>query len=339
MSVVDDIRSRLSDINLVSFSGGKDSTVVLQLVIEAIKGNADKKLYIVNSDTLMEIPYFQSYVDQKKALIAEFLRENRLNGEIITVRPKTKDSFWVSVLGKGYPAAHMGFRWCTGKLKIDPITRFTRQVIKNRTYTVFVGVRRAESALRARIYKHKDYKPNHYAPILDWTSHDVWEYLMTEPCPWGDHADLINVYKYSSDECVYGEAQGVCVGNARYGCWPCPLQKATQLEMVGYHTKEQDRYIKLKDFKQLLVGCANTKSYRSIIRRNGTSGTGPFLVDVRRMLFNALKETENVTGFSLITSEEEILIRDHWATDRNVHNVPDPAQPMLWPFDLTKMNA
>ena len=60
------------------------------------------------------------------------------------------------------------------------------------------------------------YKPGHYAPILDWSSADVWEFLLTESCPWGDHSELVEVYRYSSDECVYGEKQGVCIGNARY---------------------------------------------------------------------------------------------------------------------------
>lgn len=330
MNVIDEIKIRLQEINLVSFSGGKDSTVVLQHVLAAIEGETGKKMLIVNSDTLMEIPFFQSYVERTKCRLTDYIKKSGINAEVVTVHPKAKDSFWVSVLGKGYPAAHMGFRWCTGKLKIDPISKFTRQAVNGHTYSVFVGVRSAESALRAKIYKKKDYKPNHYAPILDWTAHDVWEYLMTETCPWGDHRELINVYKYSSDECVYGEAQGVCVGNARYGCWPCPLQKVTQLNMIGYHTKDEERYQKLKEFKQLLVGCANTKSYRSRIRRNGEKGTGPFLVEIRQMLFQKLKEIETATGWRLITDEEESFIRQHWSIDRDVHNKADRTEPMLW---------
>lgn len=329
MTLTDDIRSRLSDINLVSFSGGKDSTVVLQHVLSAI-GNSGKKLYIVTADTLMEIPYFQSYVERIKGNIRDYISAADINAEVITVTPKIQDSFWVSVLGKGYPAAHMGFRWCTGKLKIDPISNFTRSVTAGKQFTVFVGVRAAESELRARIYKQKDYKPHHYAPILDWSAHDVWEYLLTEPCPWGDHTELLNVYKYSSDECVYGEKQGVCVGNARYGCWACPLQNVNQLNMIGYHTHD-DRYRKLREFKERLVSCANQKAYRSKIRRNGEDGLGPFLVEVRKKLFRRLKETEHETGWRLITPEEESHIRRHWHTDQNIHNVPpDSKQLTLW---------
>jgi len=333
MSVVEEIRNRLKDINLVSYSGGKDSTVVLQNVLSAI-GDSNKKLFIVTADTLMEIPYFQAYVERSKNRIRDFITSKGINAEVITVTPDIKDSFWVSVLGKGYPAAHMGFRWCTGKLKIDPITNFTRSATRNHEFTVFVGVRSAESALRAKIYKKKDYKPHHYAPILDWGAHDVWEYLMTEQCPWGGgHKELIDVYKYSSDECVYGEAQGVCIGNARYGCWACPLQRVAQLEMIGFHTNDQDRYRLLKEYKRLLISAANAKNFRSQIRRNGKKGAGPFLVEVRKTLLGRLKEVEADTGWKLITPEEEVCIQEHWDIDQDIHNVPDSSEPMFWAFD------
>jgi DNA sulfur modification protein DndC len=336
--LIEEIRSQLKDINIVSYSGGKDSSVVLQNVILAL-ANSKKKLYIITSDTLMEIPYFQDYLNRAKGRINTFINLNGLNAELITVRPEIKNSFWVSVLGMGYPAAHMGFRWCTGKLKIDPISNFVRRITADKEFTVFVGVRRAESNLRARIYKVKNYKANHYAPILDWTSHDVWDYLMTEPCPWGDHSELINVYKYSSDECVYGEKAGVCVGNARYGCWACPLQKSTQLDMVGYHTNDTRRYEALKFFKDLLVATANNKAYRSRIRRNLSIGCGPFLVPVRQKLYYRLLETEAITGWDLITPNEISLIKKHWKTDAALHNIPDPTQPMLWGLDNPEVPA
>lgn len=332
--VIEAIQSHLRDINIVSFSGGKDSSAVLQNVFAAI-GNSGKKLYIITSDTRMEIPYFQEYLDRTKEKIGAFIRKVGFNAELITVYPDLKNSFWVSVLGMGYPAAHMGFRWCTGKLKIDPIKHFVQKVTAGRDFMVFVGVRSAESLLRAKIYKQKDYKPNHYAPILDWSAHDVWEFLLTEPCPWGDHSELIQVYKYSSDECVYGEKQGVCVGNARYGCWACPLQKSTQLEMIGVHTNDRKRYQALKEFKEILVATANNTAYRSRIRRNGAEGAGPFLVLIRRMLYARLKETEQLTGWQLITREEESLIRQHWEIDANIHDIPDPTQPMLWKASST----
>lgn len=325
---IEAIRSRLAEVNIVSYSGGKDSSVVLQLVLAAVAGT-DKRLHIVTADTRMEIPYYQQYVDRVRARIQAYIDNSAINAELVTVSPEPKYSFWASVLGKGYPAAHMGFRWCTGKIKIEPITRFTGEATKGKSSMVFVGVRAAESALRARIYTQHDYKPGHYAPILHWQAADVWEFLLTEPCPWGDHSELVEVYRYSSDECVYGEKQGVCVGNARYGCWACPLQKSTQLDLIAMNTKD-DRYRELKRYKEILCGMANQHAYRSHIRRNGTEGAGPFLVEIRRRLYADLKEVEARTGWVLISPEEEAYIFADWAKDETVHDQPCDTQPMLW---------
>ena len=325
---IDQIHKRLADVNLVSFSGGKDSSTVLQLVLAAMTGTG-KRLYIVTADTRMEIPYFQAYVERVKERIITYISAGQLNAEVVTVMPPAHDSFWAAVLGKGYPAAHMGFRWCTGKLKIDPITRFTKTVTTGVSSMVFVGVRRAESELRARIYQQQDYKPGHFAPILHWQAADVWEYLLTEPCPWGDHSELVEVYRYSSDECVYGEKQGVCVGNARYGCWACPLQKSTQLDMIAMHTGD-DRYRELKHYKEVLAGMANQHAFRSCFRRNGEEGAGPFLVDIRRRLYDDLKALERSTGWKLITPEEETCIMADWERDESKHDKPCDDRPRLW---------
>jgi len=327
--LIAEIRPLLKEINIVSFSGGKDSSVVLQSVLAAIAGTS-KKLFIMTADTLMEIPYFQEYLNRTKSAIKTYIQAAKINAELITVYPDPRHTFWVSILGMGYPAAHMGFRWCTKKLKIAPISNFIEIITFQKEYTCFIGVRRAESALRARIYQRKDFKPNYYAPILNWTAYDVWGFLMTEPCPWGDHSELIKVYKYSSDECVYGEKQGVCVGNARYGCWACPLQKSSQLDLIGFHTGEVKRYQALKDFKNILVNTANNTAYRSRIRRNGKEGPGPFLVSIRQKLYAKLKRLEIETGWHLITKEEENLIFNHWEIDRNIHHVAHKFQPMLF---------
>jgi DNA sulfur modification protein DndC len=326
---INDIRAQLKPINIVSFSSGKDSTTMLQLVLRAMAGTGSR-LVIVTSDTMMEIPFYQEYVDGVRNRILDFIDREKLNAMSVIVRPEAKDSFWVSVLGKGYPAAHMAFRWCTGVLKIDPITRFTNKLTAGQNYMVFVGVRRAESELRARIYEKKNYKPHHFAPILDWSTEDVWTYLLTEPCPWGSHDELVRVYRYSSDECVYGEKQAVCIGNARYGCWACPLQKSTQLKMIGQHLGDQ-RYNLLREFKEILVNMANNTANRSRIRRNGNDGAGPFLVEVRKQLFYLLKDLELKTGWELIKHEEEALIFEYWKAEKDIHNTPCDDQPMLWP--------
>lgn len=199
-------------------------------------------------------------------------------------------------------------------------------------YMTFIGVRRAESALREKIYTSKQVDEHRYAPILDWSTEDVWTYLLTEPCPWGNHQELVKAYRYSSDECVYGARHGVCIGNARYGCWICPLQKEAQLNMLAYHTRD-NRYLALKQYKEVYCSMSNNTAYRSSIRRNGEEGAGPFLVSVRKDLYRELKKLEEATGWQLITTEEELQIFRHWELDKDIHNVACEDWPLLFPYE------
>ncbi|MBF0488831.1 MAG: phosphoadenosine phosphosulfate reductase family protein [Nitrospirae bacterium] len=318
MIEIDEIKQQLRDVNVVSFSGGKDSTAVLQLVLSAIE-NTGKKLYILTADTFMEIPFYQSYVLDIKHRLNDYIRNKGLNAEIITVYPSYDRTFWVRTLGYGYPMPHMTFRWCTGAVKVDPIMSAVKNMPGAMT---FVGVRQVESKERASRYKVKNYQLNHFAPILYWSNSDVWEYLLTEPCPWGEnHRELVQVYRYASDECVYGLKQNVCIGNARYGCWICPLQKSIQLDLIAYHTKD-DRYLDLKKYKDAYIGYSTHYKYRSNIRRNMENGAGPFLVETRRELFEKLKELERQTGWQLITPAEEQQIFDLWVSEKDLHNIP-----------------
>jgi len=99
--------------------------------------------------------------------------------------------------------------------------------------------------------------------------------------------------------------------------------------MIGYHTKD-DRYQLLREYKETLVGMANKRALRSIIRRNLSTGAGPFLVEIRKRLFTDLMEIERKTGWKLITEEEVAHIKRHWLEDEEIHNTGDRRRPMLW---------
>src|SRR5258708_25738979 len=62
----------------------------------------------------------------------------------------TEDSFWVNLIGKGYPAPRHKFRWCTERLKIKPSNRYIMSVVKSSGEAILVlGTRKAESSSRA----------------------------------------------------------------------------------------------------------------------------------------------------------------------------------------------
>ena len=114
--------------------------------------------------------------------------------------PEIEDSFWVNLIGKGYPAPRQKFRWCTERLKIHPSNKFIREVVAQNGEAILVlGTRKAESQRRAAtMAKHEARRvrdrlspnaslPNSlvYTPIEDWSNDDVWLYLMQVKNPWG----------------------------------------------------------------------------------------------------------------------------------------------------------
>jgi len=231
---------------VVGYSGGKDSTATLQLVWNAIlKLPVDKRnkdIHVISTDTLVESPVMSLWVilshDKLKAQAAKEqmpIVPHRLS-------PQTKDTFWVNLIGKGYPAPRITMRWCTSRLKIQPSNKFITDVVaKHGEAIVVLGTRKAESANRANnmiFYENKrirdDLSPNAslpnslvFTPIEDWSDDNVWTYLMQYQNPWDfSNKELLTMYRgaTSDNDCplVVDTSTPSC-GNSRFGCWVCTL--------------------------------------------------------------------------------------------------------------------
>ena len=141
---------------IIGFSGGKDSTVLLTLVWLALKKIKEsvpvpfqlrRPVYVVCNDTLVENPIISDYVDEVLEKIKEAARDQDLPIIVEKTIPRLEDSFWVNVIGKGYPVPNTAFRWCTDKMKIKPTARFiTEQVDECGEAIILIGTRKAESA-------------------------------------------------------------------------------------------------------------------------------------------------------------------------------------------------
>ena len=152
---------------IIGFSGGKDSTVLLTLVWLALKKIKEdilvpfqlrRPVYVVCNDTLVENPIISFYVDDVLSQIEKQARKEDLPIFVRKTIPKLEDSFWVNVIGKGYPVPNTAFRWCTEKMKIKPTARFiTEQVDECGEAIILIGTRKSESATRARSIKNTKY--------------------------------------------------------------------------------------------------------------------------------------------------------------------------------------
>jgi len=276
---------------IIGFSGGKDSTCILSLIFSAIQQlpttERHKPIYVVSSDTLVETPVVIDLIDHTLELINNQAKQHDLPISAHKVIPNTEKTFWTSLLGRGYPAPTKSFRWCTERMKIDPVSRF----IKNKAdqfgeVIVVLGSRSQESSSRAQtIQSHKikgsnfskhDSLPNAYTymPIVDWSADDVWQYLMSAPCPWtGDNQLLFELYKGSNQgECplVIDKSTPSC-GNSRFGCWTCTV--VTEDKALHGLIESGDTWMQpLLDFRNMLYKTTDPDSksiYRNYKRRTG----------------------------------------------------------------------
>ena len=228
---------------ILGFSGGKDSTCMVQLVWDALSElppeKLSKKLFVISSDTLVESPAVVSQITGTLEMMEEAAKKSRLPVSTNLVRPVLQDTFWVCLLGKGFPAPTSQFRWCTERLKIRNADRFIKEKASEHGEAVVVlGTRKDESTSRqqlmnmyeiegSRLSRHSKFPQTYvYTPLRDFTEKDVWKYLLARPSPWGSsNRDLAAMYRNAGgSECplVVDTSTPSC-GNSRFGCWTCTV--------------------------------------------------------------------------------------------------------------------
>ena len=231
---------------IIGYSGGKDSTATLQLVWNAIAslplGKRKKVIHVISTDTLVENPIVARWVAKSLDTMRDAAASAEMPIQTHRLAPELANSFWVNLIGRGYPAPRHKFRWCTERLKIRPSNAFITNVVKASGEAILVlGIRKAESSRRAaNMKKHEARRvrdrlsPNAslpgslvYSPIEDWTNDDVWFFLMQSNNPWGySNRELLGMYAGASadGECplVVDSSTPSC-GDSRFGCWVCTL--------------------------------------------------------------------------------------------------------------------
>ncbi|MBE9115413.1 DNA phosphorothioation system sulfurtransferase DndC [Lusitaniella coriacea LEGE 07157] len=278
---------------VIGYSGGKDSTAVLQLVWNAIAelppNQRTKKIDVITTDTLVENPIVSAWVRSSLKQIEKAAREQEMPIIPHLLQPEYTETFWVGLIGKGYPPPRGKFRWCTERLKINPSNRFIRNVIRNHGETVLVlGTRKAESSKRAYRMKQLETQrvrdrlspnmnlPNSlvYTPIEDWRNDEVWLYLNQWQNPWGcSNKDLFTMYRGAStdNECplVVDTSTPTC-GNSRFGCWVCTLvSQDKSLTAMIQNDEQKDWLYPLLNLRADL-DVEDSRDRRDFRRRNGS---------------------------------------------------------------------
>lgn len=332
---------------IIGFSGGKDSTVMLQLVWEALTqikdfhGVVARDIYVVCNDTMVENPVITEYVYRVLDKISEAARDQNLPIQVIKTIPRLEDSFWVNLIGKGYPAPNNAFRWCTERLKIKPTSRFIlEQLDEFGEAIILIGTRSSESASRAksmkkhaikgkRLTKHPTQANTYmYAPIRHLMLEQVWYIINTMPSPWGaSNEELFQIYSDASAddyECptVVTDKEHKSCGQSRFGCWVCTVVK--QDKSMSALIDNGLTWLKpLLTLRNELAEERNIIENRMPQRRNGTdaiNGMGPYYPKYRASVLERLLKTQREVQkekphVELITNQELIAIQTIWYRD------------------------
>lgn len=252
---------------IVGYSGGKDSTTVLQLVWDAVASIPEnartKKIYVISTDTLVENPIVSKWVELSLKKINSKSIALKMGIQAHQLVPKMQDRFWVNLIGKGYPAPRPKFRWCTSRLKINASTDFIRHVATERGEAIlFLGTRSVESNARAKVMakhsgstrellsRNSDARLDRvwiYPPIGDWSNDEVWEFLVENENPWGhSNLELFNLYKGATPdaECplVVDSSTPSC-GDSRFGCFVCTMVEKDKSMMAMIQNDDDKKWM------------------------------------------------------------------------------------------------
>lgn len=346
---------------IIGYSGGKDSSATLQLTWIALEGlppeKRKKPVYVVSTDTLVENPVVASWVTLSLQRMREAARAKGLPIDPNRLTPKVEDSFWVNLIGKGYPAPRHKFRWCTERLKIKPSNAFIMSVVKRSGEAILLlGARKQESQARARVLsKNEKFRvrdrlsPNStlpgclvYTPVEDWSNDDVWTYLTTVENPWNhDNKDLLGMYAGASPdgECplVVDSSTPSC-GDSRFGCWVCTLVEKDKSMSAMIQNDHEKRWMKpmldlrnALDFRSNPEGKDhNLRDYRrmggNVTMLNGEPVPGPYTQASREEWLRKLLKAQttarkigpdSIRDLELITIPELHEIRRIWVSDKH----------------------
>jgi len=206
---------------VISFSGGKDSTVTSDLTVKAL---SDPTLVHIFGNTTLEFPLTVEYAERYRKTNPKSIFKTAINRE---------QDFYDMCEDIGPPARML--RWCCSMFKTGPIARVLNNMYRGKDILTFYGIRKCESVARSKYNRVEDsaesvkiQKQKVASPIFHWKDIDVWLYIF------GEDVDFNHAYRLGYD---------------RVGCWCCPnnndrAQFLSQIYMPEQYEKWYDFLVK-----------------------------------------------------------------------------------------------
>lgn len=353
---------------VIGYSGGKDSTATLQIVWLALldlplEQRQKKTVHVISTDTLVESPVVAKWVEKSLLKMKERAEIDQVPIVPHRLIPDYNDTFWVNLLGRGYPYPRPNFRWCTDRLKIKPSNTFVQNMVSSYGEVIlFLGTRKAESVSRAKTMQYYENQrvrdhlsPNGsmqneliFSPLEDWSDDDVWLFLMQYKNPWGySNKDLMTMYRGATadNECplVINSDTPSC-GKSRFGCWVCTMvEQDKSMAAMIMNDNEKAWMTPLLEFRNQIGDAAADRDRRDFRRMTGNAHIfrgrlvhGPYKKEVReewlRKLLSIQVEIrkngpQEFQSLELITIEELNKIRQIWLEEKHEF---DDALPTIY---------
>ena len=286
---------------VVGLSGGKDSTAVTMVLLEAIESlppplRARKQVFVTCVNTLVEAPPVIEHVHGFIDVLKAYVRDRELPVEVVELTPDADQTFWANLIGRGYPAPVRQFRWCTDRMKVRPQTKFLESredVFGSPPVAHFLlgtrfdesaarkGTMEANSDLGTDIHQHGTIPTSGVIrPIETWSTDDVWDHLLKPDWVGGGqnpffavNQKLATLYRdAASGECpvIHDPSRQTCAGS-RFGCWTCTVVEvdSSLREMIhtGGERYDAERLGLLADLRDEIRAERNLEENR-VIGRN-----------------------------------------------------------------------
>jgi DNA sulfur modification protein DndC len=300
-----------------------------------------RSVHIVCNNTLVENPKILEYVHNVLSLLEQAVEKQKMPITVNQTTPRLEDSFWIKMIGKGYPAPNNMFRWCTERLKISPTSRFIKEKLaENGEVIILLGTRSDESSTRARTMKKYEIKgsrlrqhtfPNAhvFAPIKDVLTKEVWTYLLAAPSPWkANNRDLVTLYgNASGGDCpLVTDISTPSCGNSRFGCWVCTVvNKDKSMEgLIDNGEEWMEPLLEIRDFLAHTIDREDPHydpyKYRMRKRRNNAPGVGPYQPKWRKYILEQVLKAQKIVqkaqpNLSLISNQDLVGIQVTWYRD------------------------
>lgn len=293
----------------ISFSGGKDSSALVTLIVYLIESQQIKRpksLHILYADTRMELPPLQMSAMQ-------ILSECKRRGFVTEVVMADIDKrFLPYILGRGVPPPNNStLRWCTESIKLQPMKKTVNKLYQQYGERLLSlnGVRIGESAIRDRRilmscskngsecgqgWFQRDLPEaicDKLSPILHWRVCQIWDWLRFDAPKMGFDTEIL-VDVYGGDE-----AEEI---NARTGCVCCPLA-TKDLALDSLISMPQWNY--LSPFKELRQWYEWARRFDNRLQKAGERNKdgnyssnpcrkGPLTIKARQTMLDAIMDIQ-----------------------------------------------